>query len=284
MKTTHKILSSVFLCLGSLAVSNSVFAGGITSCSGGSGDYGDAPTEYGVACHDTNRWQQLGTDGYNGDTLKGDSIGIDDYNNIGWSSESSSNSVDTGDNGIMWSVSSDGQNWSSFGTTADLTQGQYVKFKVDAKRSTEGNHKFDEYKLWLDWYGDNSFDNGTSDVVFKDKWWKNEDADGNEFVGSRANNYYNNDLNAFNSPVEFATFISDAIMVPLDALLGQTWLRARFVCENSYTGPLKATGYYHQGETEDYSINIVQDVNAPATIALFSLAIFGMVSRIRQSS
>lgn len=282
MKVSKKIISSAIICLGTLAATNSVYAGSIKNCTGGHGDYGDAPSAYGVACNDTNRWQQLGTDGYDGDTLKGDSSGIDDYNNIGWSAESSSQAVDTGDNGITWSVSSDGTNWSNFGTSAHLTQGQFVKFKVDAKRSTEGNHKFDEYKLWLDWYGDESFDN--SDVVFNDKWNKDEDEFGNKFMGTRANNFFNTDLNKYNSPVEFASFISDAIMIPLDALLGQTWLRARFVCENSFTGPLQATGYYHQGETEDYAVKIVQDVNAPATIAIFTLALFGMVSRLRQSS
>lgn len=284
MKTSKKIIGSAILCLGSLATSNLANAGSINNCTGGYGDYGDAPIEYGIACHDTNRWQQLGTDGFDGDTLKGDSIGIDDYNNIGWSAESSSQTIDndTGDNGIFWSVSSDGQNWSDFGTSAHLTQGQYVKFKVDAKRSTEGNHEFDEYKLWLDWYGTESFDN--TDVVFNDKWQKDQDEFGNTFIGTRAQNFYNTDLGTYNSPVEFASFISNAIMVPIDAILGQTWLRARFVCENSFSGPLMATGYYHQGETEDYAIKIVQDVNAPATIALFSLALFGMVSRLRQSS
>ncbi len=278
----HKIIGSTLIALTVLATSNIANAGRIQDCTGGSGDYGDAPSSYGQACHDTNRWQQLGTDGETGDTLFGDSIRTNDNNNVGWSSESASRDVDTGDNGVLWSTSVDGNTWSTFSETADLVQGQFVKFKVDAKRSTEGNHKFDEYKLWLDWFGTGSFNE--DDVVQNGEWMKNEDATGNLFTGTRDSNFFNTDLHDYNSPVEFATFFSDVIQVPLDAILGQTWLRARFVCENSFTGDLMSTGYYHQGETEDYAINIVEEVNSPATFALFSLALMGIVFRVRQSS
>ena len=68
-----------------LASSHSAFAGSISNCTGGSGDYSDAPSSYGVACHDTNRWQQLGSSDA---SLFGDSISTNDNNNVGWTSES----------------------------------------------------------------------------------------------------------------------------------------------------------------------------------------------------
>ena len=275
---TNKLLCYKAIALLALVSSHSAFSGSISNCTGGSGDYSDAPSSYGTACHDTNRWQQLGTS--NG-SLYGDSIGINDNNNVGWTSESSPNAVDAGDNGVSWSTSSDGITWSSFNQSNDLVQGEFVKFQVDVTRSQEGNHKYDEYKLWLDWFGTGTFNE--SDVVMNDSWMKDEDSSGVAFTGTLASNFYNTDLGTYNSPDEFGSFFSSAIQVPINSILGELWMRARVICENSLNFgndyQMLATGYYHQGEVEDYAMNIVNKVSEPSTAILFSTVLLGLMVR-----
>lgn len=277
MKPNTHLYYKAFALL-ALVASHSALAGSINNCTGGSGDYSDAPSSYGTACHDTNRWQQLGSaDG----SLYGDSIGINDNNNVGWTSESSPNAVDSGDNGVSWSTSSDGITWSSFGQSDSLVQGEFVQFQVDVQRSQEGNHQYDEYKLWLDWFGSGSFNE--SDVVMNDQWMKDEDSSGVAFTGILASNFYNNDLGAYNSPDEFGSFFSNAIQVPINSILGELWMRARIICENSLNigndYQMLATGYYHQGEVEDYALKIVNKVSEPGTAILFSTVFLGLMLR-----
>lgn len=277
MKPNTHLYFKAFALL-ALVASHSALAGSINNCTGGSGDYSDAPSSYGTACHDTNRWQQLGSaDG----SLYGDSIGINDNNNVGWTSESSPNAVDSGDNGVSWSTSSDGITWSSFGQSDSLVQGEFVQFQVDVQRSQEGNHQYDEYKLWLDWFGSGSFNE--SDVVMNDQWMKDEDSSGVAFTGTLAGNFYNNDLGAYNSPDEFGSFFSNAIQVPINSILGELWMRARIICENSLNigndYQMLATGYYHQGEVEDYALKIVNKVSEPGTAILFSTVFLGLMLR-----
>ncbi len=278
---TRNLLAFQAIALMVLGASHAAQAGSIRNCTGGSGDYSDAPSSYGTACHDTNRWQQLGA---SDNSLYGDSIGIDDNNNTGWTSESSPNVIDAGDNGISWSTSSDGVNWSSYGNTGDLVQGEFVKFQVDVQRSQEGNHQYDEYKLWLDWFGNGTFTE--SDVVMNDAWRKDEDASGTTFTGILDDNFYNTDLGTYNSPDEFGSFFSDALQVPLTAIIGEAWMRARIICENSLNigndFKLLPTGYYHQGEVEDYALNIVKKVSEPGTILLFSSIFLGLMLRRKQ--
>ncbi len=279
MKSNKYLGYKAFALLALLALvsSHSAFAGSISNCTGGSGDYSDAPSSYGVACHDTNRWQQLG----NSDaSLFGDSISTNDNNNVGWTSESAPNAVDSGDNGVSWATSTDGITWSNFNQSNDLVQGEFVKFQVDVQRSAEGNHKYDEYKLWLDWFGNDTFNE--TDVVMNGSWMKNEDSDGVEFTGTLTSNFYNNDLQAFNSPDEFGSFFSNAIQVPINSILGELWMRARVICENSLNTSsvqLLATGYYHQGEVEDYALNVVNKVSEPGTAILFSTVLLGLMLR-----
>jgi hypothetical protein len=258
-------------------------AGRISNCSGGSGDYSDAPASYGVACHDTNRWQQFGDAEA---SLPGDYINIDDFNNPEWSAESAPLAIDSGDGGVSWATSNDGVNWGPFGRSDDLVRGEFVKFKVDIQRSDEGNHQFDEYKLWLDWFGAGSFDD--SDVVMNGRWFKDQDTQSNVYNGVRTHNYFNHDLNTFNSPEQFGSFFSQMIQVPLTAMLGEVWMRARVTCENSFNHwnqfALHATGYYHQGEVEDYALRIVQHVSAPMGAGLLAIGVVGaMLLRRRRT-
>lgn len=59
-------------------------------------------------------------------------------------------------------------------------------------------------------------------------------------------------------------------------------MRARVICENSLNTSsvqLLATGYYHQGEVEDYAMNVVNKVSEPGAAILFSTVLLGLMLR-----
>ena len=67
-----------------------------------------------------------------------------------------------------------------------------------------------------------------------------------------------------------ALFDTVSFVVPNEALLGTTWLRARIAC----TSIGSAYGYKTQGEVEDHKIECGEEVPEPGTIALVcSLAV-----------
>jgi hypothetical protein len=82
------------------------------------------------------------------------------------------------------------------------------------------------------------------------------------------------------------------VQVPLDAVIGSTWMRARVICENSLTtydrnnNVFHATGYYHQGEIEGYKLTInaipPTSVPKPITLLVFGSALFGLVRSRRK--
>ncbi len=225
-------------------------------------DYGDAPSSYGSACHDTDRWQKLGN------TWDTDSA---------INSEGSDNATD---DGVKWKTSSDGGNtWSSWSSNGALKQGDKVKFKFSVNRSNDGNHQYDELKSWIDWNQDFNWSN-TDEVIKMKRWYKNETKKG-ELDTSSSN--FNNDLGTYNSNITFAKFYR-TMTIPLDAVLGDTWMRVRVVCENSISQysanqVLDATGYQHQGEVEDYKLTIVAktaSVPEPSTLFIFALGLFAL--------
>lgn len=232
-------------------------------------DYGDAPSSYGVACHDTDRWQNLGND---------------------WDVDSATNVVDsdnTTDDGVSWRTSSDGGNtWSDWSSDQVLRQGDQVEFKFEVTRSNDGGHEYDELKAWVDWNQDSNWDNA-SEVVEQEVWNKNEAPDGTLDTSSP---HYNGDLGTNNSNITFATFY-ETLNIPLDAVLGDTWMRARVVCENSLSQysvnhVLDATGYQHQGEVEDYKLTVVAkavSVPEPSTLFIFALSLIGLAVKRRKS-
>jgi hypothetical protein len=271
-----------------LCFSNISFASEVISCESKSSngtatfDYGDADvsnngTVYGSACHDTNRWQQLGWTG-DGD-LEGDTgLHSDSDNaNAGWTGEQSQNAVDQGDNGVRWRIKDSGANWGR----GELTQGDLVEFFFIVKRSNEGNHKFDQLKAWNDWNGNGIFED--SENIIDEKWYKNQDRNGNLNANSGNSN---SDLPTDNNADVWRKYYSE-ITVPVNAVIGDTWMRARVICENSLVSAndytLSSTGYYHQGEVEDYKLAINQafqpavTVPEPSTLFVFGSALIGLV-------
>ncbi len=277
-----------------LCFSNFSSASSVVSCDSKSNngtatfDYGDATvsndgTAYGEACHDTNRWQQLGVtdrrqalEGDTGDTSD------DDNENRGWTGEESQNNVDQGDNGVTWRTQNADLTWSDYGI-GELTAGDKVQYKFIVTRSSEGNHQFDQLKAWTDWNDDGTFDDSERII---DKRWDKDEQHGRMDQISGSTVSYNNDLNANNSLDTRAVF-KVTMRVPLDAVIGNTWMRARVICENSLTtydrdnNIFHSTGYYHQGEVEDYKLTInakaVTPVPEPTTLFVFASALIGLV-------
>jgi len=255
--------TSAILALG--FISSQAFAGATVSCDGRSNiDFSDAGNGYGVACHQTDRWQSLG----------------DDWDRDNLSDASNTGNDDATDDGVTWRTSSDnGATWTDYGTGSAVTQGDLVEFRFEFTRSNDGWHQFDELKTWVDWDQDVSWSNA-DEVVTNVRWAKNENAD-DTYVGGPTfadqtdhKNYcyangqtWNGDLKTCNSNDTFRVF-TEQVQVPLDAALGETWMRARVVCENSLTNyspnfVMDATGYQDQGEVEDYAITVLAKRNDP---------------------
>jgi hypothetical protein len=301
------------------SISSSVFAiSSPDTCSGrdgGNHDYSDAPGTYGVACNNSSgRWQALGPNGSGTDTSPtgtnaGSSLN-DGYKlttaSKTWTAESGVNSgidgdmttingvaVDT-DNGVHWRTSSDGGiTWSDYGN-GDITQGDTVEYRFGVARSTDGTHEYDRLKVWADWNKNEVFDNDASEILYEKDWALHEDSNGNATDApnpSEKNTKLNNDLsnlaghNVYNSS-QYYSYFTQQVTIPIDALTGDTWLRARIVCENAITerhgygsSTMLATGYYNQGETEDYKIKIIAkvvDVPEPSTLLVFAIGLLGI--------
>lgn len=307
-----------FITLTFLTYSNLSLASSVKSCATAEAqkssvfDYGNAPTDgvYGTACHDTNAWQQLGEATIDGEAIDitGRSTNDTRSQNDGWdaatdkSQASDNDSAGATDNGVTWKVQNSDGSWPTEFGTVGLTQGANVEFQFVVQRSTYGWHEFDQLKAWVDWDGENGFDNDNSEILIDEKWYKTEDhGEVNEFDDSHLswNNdrqvlatYHNKTVNQINA--DYSTYkntvrnsidtigiFNVATQVPFDAVLGDTWLRARVICENSLhwsdrdNNVFLPTGYYHQGEVEDYKLAINQ-VPEPTTILVFSSALIGL--------
>ena len=213
------------------------------------------PSSYGSATHNTTKWQELEN------TANGDQYGVS------WSV----------DNGLTWGRD-------------DLFVGQTVKFKFDVHKDNVGTHYADHLGAWLDWGQDGVFD--TSDQI----------AYGEHVISTQKN--------TVNTAVESAlgtnrspdtpdiTFFSNDFHLT-NAHAGETWLRALVTCShsitkaegsndswndqwdssftNNYQSLLNPTGYYYQGETEEWKITIAK-VSEPSSFLLLGLGLAGVVA------
>jgi hypothetical protein len=293
-----------------LCFSHVSFAGSVKTCAektGSTQDFGDATESskggtYGQACHETNAWQQLGqatkeiSNNITEVELQGDTGGTNDAlsTNLGWNSadsqsnDTNNNGEDSGDNGVSWRVAdANGDFLGAYGQP-ELTQGQAVQFQFTVTRSDEGKHQFDELKVWVDWNGQDGFNNDAinssdSEILYNVRWNKEEDKNDRRkgdagYSGDAVD--FNNDVGAYNNIDTYRSYTLETT-IPMDAIVGETWMRARIVCENSLTNysdnmNLISTGYQDQGEVEDYKLTINQ-VPEPTTILVFGSALIGLV-------
>ena len=276
-----------------LCFSHVSFAGSVKTCAektGSTQDFGDATESskggtYGQACHETNAWQQLGSAGVDGIINETNDV---KSANKGWNAgatqdkDTNKRNKDTGDNGVRQRVANDDGTFSGKYRQPELTQGQAVQFKFTVTRSDEGNHKFDDLKVWVDWNGQDGFNNNDigksgSEILYNAQWYKHQDK--KDYTNSNSGNA-NSDLSVDNNKDTYRRYILETA-IPLDAMIGDTWMRARIVCENSLNSysedmNLLATGYQDQGEVEDYKLTINQ-VPEPTTILVFGSALIGLV-------
>jgi hypothetical protein len=132
----------------------------------------------------------------------------------------------------------DGFTFSNFvvGQTATLS------YEAHSKRAVGVN----EYiGVWIDWNQDNYF---SSSERLIDRTWQ---------------------VTSSKTLFETVSFV-----VPTDALLGTTWLRARIACTSIYN----AYGYKSQGEVEDHKIECGEEVPEPATLILLGSLATGLFS------
>jgi hypothetical protein len=188
------------------------------------------------------------------------------WNRLGtsWTGESSAvavaNNTDL-DDGVFWSI-----NGGDFGHE-DITVGDSVEFRFVLSKVEWGRHSADYVVAWIDWNRDFDFtDNG--EKVFKAAYvfTPNTTPDGS------SSQFLNADRTAKIVATYFYTEIFDNIAA------GEYWLRARAVC-NADAGSLdnvKPTGYYYQGEIEDWKLTVNRKVPEPASLVLFGLGLLGL--------
>jgi hypothetical protein len=192
-------------------------------------EYSDAGG-YGSAWHVTNGWQQLGD---NWDTESGP-LTVD---------------LDPSDDGVDWSTDG-GSTWGY----SDLTIGQEVIFRFDMRRAPYGNHNYDQIKAWIDWDGDNLWNN-TEEVILAEQWFK-YDPDPTRSTSYDDTWWANNGGSTINPNAELQRTFLVTLTVPDDAVLGMTWLRARVSCDHVTFANTTPYGELWQGEVEDYKLNI----------------------------
>lgn len=199
-------------------------------------DYGDA-VGYTQATHDTNEWQQLGSN---------------------WTREYRPLQEDDSDDGVSWST----DNGINYGNEA-ITAGDTVIFKFDLyKTGYWGNYAYDQVKAWMDWDQDFSFDE-SSDIILQDRWNFREHED-----------YLRRDNRVPSNTVVMNSFYS-TVIIPESIFDNSTedstdlWLRARAVCTYDYPNinNFYATSYAYQGEVEDYRLTINRNTTNPNPVA-----------------
>ncbi len=217
-------------------------------------EYSDAPSPYGIASHTTNNWQQLGET---------------------WDTESGPNPNDSSDDGVTWSTNG-GQ---SYSTDQILTRGETVKFRFDVRRSDWGTHVYDQVKAWIDWDGDKSFANNSSEIILEQQWNKGDTIWWpNGMTRQQADDSHLSRTTPPNDPLQ--KYFYAELIVP-DRAADETWLRARVHCDHITFGNLTPSGGTNQGEVEDYALSVVT-VPAPTAVLLGVIGLGFANSRLRR--
>jgi hypothetical protein len=128
-----------------------------------------------------------------------------------------------------------------------------------------GDGAFEALRIWVDWDQTDGWedDEVVVDIADTDDFWVDYQAGGTQFT--------------------------DSILVPDDAVLGSTWMRARLVWYGDY--PVDPGGLAFSGEVEDYSVSISapepppptpDPIPEPATIVMLSAGLVGIAGYARR--
>ena len=170
---------------------------------------------------------------------------------------------------IQWSTNT----WGN----ASLNVGQSVEFKVTMHKYEDGNHYGDVLKVWIDYNGDQQFQD-TETLLFR------------THVVNPIENPWRPD-SVVNQSFDF---ISGPVTLT-NAMFGDHYLLARVTCTDSllsttlgtnyswgdqwkstyisqFGSDFSPTAYYYQGESELVKLTVPE----PGTLALLSVAILGM--------
>jgi hypothetical protein len=208
------------------------------------------PVSYGTATHNTTAWQELA------DVPGGDEFGVS------W----------TVDGGATWG-------------REELYVGQSVQFKFNMHKDNIGTHYADLLTAWVDWGQDGAFD-ASDKVVYGEHLLSNEPT-----------------LGSWTTPtIPDLEYYSSVYSLTNDDV-GETWLRALVTCSHSVTNMhggtwsdqwtsdytdhyeelLTPTGFYYQGETEEWKL-VVNTVPEPTSIILFGMGLLGLASARKRAS
>lgn len=190
---------------------------------------------------------------------------------------------------ITWST--DGTNW---GNSA-LVVGQTVEFKVTMHKTNIGNHYADFVKVWIDWNGDEVFDNASETLLADHRV---------------ANSAYRSSQLPERVDGGLYDFFSTSLTLT-SGMVGDQFLLARVTCSDSlltvgmgdsyswanqwnstYTGNdslwykqnFSPASKYWQGEAELIKLTINNTVPEPGTLALFAAAMVGIGLRRKQAT
>ncbi len=204
---------------------------------------------YGVATHNTTKWQELAT-----------------YS-------------ESDPFGVFWSVDG-GSTWGR----EDLTVGQTVQFQFNMHKKHVGTHYADHLKAWIDWDQNGSFAETNNVLTYEEVLLP----EGNRSQGGDGTTRGANVVSGENYTFTSGSFFIDASYIgslslrarvtcseSLSQGLRSSWAD-QWTAGYDYESLFSSTGNLNQGEVEDWTITVNPVPDSGSTFALFGAALLGL--------